>query len=202
MLSRMEQPQFVETSRNTARYSLFFGWAFLIISASLFFLFFHPAFNDYDDALRIFNFGGYFGLSAVYFVFYLSYSKPNLMLHWDRLVIQSYHSKGVIMLRDVAKVMTGYRLPFALPRKNQTGCLNNMYTRKNKILIKLNRPVRFLLPFGRTRYADEIIIDVLDTERFAWNLYMRNPAIEFAHSPQVIKTYESPTPLVELRDRI
>jgi hypothetical protein len=198
----MEKPQFVETSNKTARFSLIIGCTMLALSLLWLFLAVRPAFDDIERYNRWMNFVVYLPLSLMYILFYFSYSKPNLFLYWDRLIIHSFHSKGEIPLNDVVRLTTGYRLPFALPRKNQTGCLNNMYTRKNKILIKLNRPVRFFLPFGRTKFVDEIIIDVLDPDRFAWNLYMRNPAIEFAHSPQVIKTYESPTPLVELRARI
>ena len=135
MLNRLEHPQIVETSRNTALISFIIGWAFVILSASWIFLFFHPAFNDYDDLLRILNFGGYFALSALYFTFYFSYSKPNLFLHWDRLIIHCFHSKGEIQLKNVAVIATGYRIPMRLIRRNQTLCLNNMYTRKNKILI-------------------------------------------------------------------
>ena len=202
----MDKPQFVETSNKTARYSLFFGLAFLIMSTSWLYLFFNPAFNEYDDALRIFNFGSFFGLSFIYIAFYFSYSKPNLMLHWDRLVVHSLHSKGVIMLRDVAKVTTGYKIQHWILKRNQTMCFNDWYTMKNKIIIKMKLPVPFLvpsfLPFHRTKYVDEIIIDVLDPDRFAWNLYTRNPAIVFVHSSPVVKTYESPTPLMELRARI
>ena len=200
-----DKPQFVETSTNTARYSLFFGLAFLIMSTSWLFLFFHPSFNDYDDTLRVFNFGSFFGLSFMYIAIYFSYSKPNLMLHWDRLVVISIHSKGVIMLRDVARVITGYKIKNFFIKRNHTMCLNDWYTTKNKIIIKLKHPVPFLVgayPFRWTKFVDEIIIDVSDPDRFAWNLYMRNPAIKFEHSSPVVKTYETPAPLIEMRARI
>ena len=202
----MDRPQFVETSNKTARYSFILGWLFIILSLSWIYLFFHPSYNDYDDTLRILNFGSYFGLGFVYLIFYISYSKPNLMLYWDRLVIHSFHSKGVILLKDVVKVTTGYRFRYGIPRRNQIPCLNDAFTLKNKILIKLNRPVPFLAgaypPFRWTKFVDEIIIDVLDSDKFAWNLYMRNPEIVFEHSSPVLKTYESPSPLVEMRARI
>jgi hypothetical protein len=197
-----DKPQFVETSNKTARYSLYFGLTFLVMSTSWLFLFFHPSFNDYDDTLRIINFGSFFGLSFVYIAFYFSYSKPNLMLHWDRLVVHSLHSKGVIMLKDVTKVTTGYKLQYWIIKRNQTMCLNDMNTLKNKVMIKTKFPVPFILPFGRRKLVDEIIVDVLEPDKFAWNLYMRNPEIRFEHSSPVIKTYVSPTPLMEMRARI
>jgi hypothetical protein len=106
------------------------------------------------------------------------------------------------MLRDVVKVTTGYKIPYGIVKRNQTACLNDMLTYKNKIIIKLIFPIPFLIPLGRTKYKDEIIIDVSDPDRFAWNLYMRNPEIKFEHISPIVKTYESPTPLVELRARI
>jgi hypothetical protein len=200
-----DKPQFVETSDKTARYSLYFGIAFLLLSLSWFALLFHPAFDEYDDLLRGMNFGSFFGLAIVYIGIYFSYSKPNLMLHWDRLVIHSFHSRGVIMLRDVIMVTTGYTIHNFFMKKNQTICMNDWYTRKNKIIIKIQHPVPFLIgafPLQRTKLVDEIVIDVLDPDKFAWNLYMRNPAIVFERSSPVIKTYKSPTPLAEMRARI
>lgn len=84
-------------------------------------------------------------------------------------------------------------------------CFNDFNTLKNKVLIKMKYPVPFIVgafPFGRTKLVDEIIVDVLDPDKFAWNLYMRNPEIVFEHSSPVLKTYESPSPLVEMRARI
>ena len=127
MVDRIGPPQFVETSNKTAQYSLFFGILFLVLSLSWFFLLFHPAFDEYDYLVRTMNFGYMSILSFLYFQFYFSFSKPNLILHLDRLVVHSLISKGVVMLRDVAKVTTGYRAHWRIKR-NQTMCFNDFNT--------------------------------------------------------------------------